>query len=166
MPDRPAADEGFGDFLHLNCRLNAGENAALFEGVLERQGVDHGRQHPHVVAADAVHPGRAYRDPSDNVAAADRCGDLNSDRMQFGNFLRDAGRHGRVHAEALAAHESFTAQFEQNAPESGFCLGMICFHEASFEITRRQYQALFRVRTPTSRRRRYSPSLYRTKRRT
>ena len=58
---RDRADIGLGKFLHFDGRLYAGGDAQVFQRVLQRQRVDGGRQHPHVVGVDAIH---AYANPS------------------------------------------------------------------------------------------------------
>ncbi len=79
MADRPSLDERFGNLLHLDGRLNAGHDAAVFEGALEGQAVDHGGQHPHVIGGGPVHTAGAGFDPAEDVPAADNDAELNAE---------------------------------------------------------------------------------------
>ena len=92
MADCPAANERFGDFLHFDRRLDAGEDAPFFERILQRQRIDDRGQHPHVIAADTVHSGGADGDAADDIAAADRCGHLDARSRGFPRFPRRYGR--------------------------------------------------------------------------
>ena len=58
-------------------------DAQLLERILQRQRVDHGRQHAHIVAADAIHACRAHGDATNDIAAADRRRHLDADRVKF-----------------------------------------------------------------------------------
>src|SRR2546425_214428 len=55
MPHGAASDVGLGQLLHADRRHHPGIDALLFEDVLQRQGVDHGREHAHVVGGHAIH---------------------------------------------------------------------------------------------------------------
>jgi len=57
MSHRPPANVRFGNRLHFDGRLHAGDHPLLFEGVLHRHAVHHRGQHPHVVGAGPIHPG-------------------------------------------------------------------------------------------------------------
>ena len=63
---------------HRHRALHASVEADAFHGRLQRQRVDHRRQHPHVVGGGAVHPARAGRDAAEDVAAADDDGGLDT----------------------------------------------------------------------------------------
>src|SRR5207247_9836407 len=54
VADGTPPDEGFGDFPDLDGRHHARLGPALFERVLQRHGIDDGREHPHMVADHAV----------------------------------------------------------------------------------------------------------------
>ena len=89
MPHRAAPDVRLGDRVHRDRRLHAAGDADSLERVLERQRVDDGRQHPHVVGRGAVHPGRLVGLAAPDVSAADHDGE----RDAVGVDLRDLARH-------------------------------------------------------------------------
>jgi hypothetical protein len=77
--------------LHLDRRQHARVRAARFQRVLQRQRVDHRRQHPHVVGVRAVHARRAA--PED-VAAADHQRDLDAQAVDVDQLVGDLGQRG------------------------------------------------------------------------
>ena len=87
------------------------------ERVLQRERVDHGGEHAHVVGAGAVHaPGRARHAPPD-VAATDDDRDLDAELgARLGQLLGDALHDGGVDAEVDGAvGERLTRQLEDDA---------------------------------------------------
>ena len=87
----------------------------VLERVLQRQRVDHGRQHAHVVGGRAIHAARAGGQAAEDVAAADHDRGLDAERLDLGDVLRDARRHGRIDAVGLVAHQGFAGQFQKNS---------------------------------------------------
>ena len=55
VSDRTEPDVGLGELLHGDRRLDSGRDTGLLEGVADRQGVDHGGEHPHVVGRGRIH---------------------------------------------------------------------------------------------------------------
>ena len=53
--------------------------------------------------------------PAEDVAAADDDGGLHAQRLDRGDFVRDAGGDRRVDAVGLVAHQGFTRQLQQDA---------------------------------------------------
>jgi hypothetical protein len=51
--------------------------------------------------------------------------------MDFGYFFGNSGCQGRIHPEALIAHERFTAQLEQQSLESRLLLRITFLHASS-----------------------------------
>ena len=115
MADGAPPDERLGHGAHLDRRDDARDDAVLFEGVLERERVDHGREHAHVVGGRAVHPARARGDAPEDVAAADHHRRLCAHRLDFADLVRDLRGHGRIDPVALVAHERFAGQLEKDA---------------------------------------------------
>ena len=115
VADGAAADERLGDGAHLDRRHHARDDVLLLERVLQRERVDHRRQHAHVVGGGAIHAARAGRDAAEDVAAADDDRDLDTHRLDFGDVFRDLRRHGRVDAVGLLAHQGFAGKFQENA---------------------------------------------------
>ena len=95
---RAAADVGLGDLGDRDRRLHPRRDALLLERVLERQRVEHGREHPHVVAGRPVHPPRRRRQPAVDVAAADDDRHLDPAAVDRRDLLRD-----RLHALGVGA---------------------------------------------------------------
>ena len=91
------------------------DDALLLERVLQRQRVDHRRQHAHVVGGRAVHAARAGGDAAEDVAAADDDGGLDAHALDFGDVLGDLRRDGRIDAVGLLAHQGFAGEFEEDA---------------------------------------------------
>ena len=94
-------------------------HALLLERVLQRQRVDHRRQHAHVVGGGAVHAARAGGDAAEDVAAADDDGGLDAHALDLGDVLGDLRRDGRVDAVGLLAHQGFAGEFEEDALVGG-----------------------------------------------
>ena len=76
VPHGPTADVRLGNLGHLDGGHDAGRLGHLLEGVLQRQGVDDGGEHPHVVGVGPVHAFARSRVPPPDVAAPDHDGDL------------------------------------------------------------------------------------------
>ena len=88
--------------------------SALLERVLQRQGVDHRGEHPHVVAGHPVDALVAGRDAADDVAAADHDRQLDAEPVDLGDLVGDPARPPRLDAEALRAHQGLAGELEQH----------------------------------------------------
>ena len=119
VADGAAADERLGDRAHLDRGHDARHHALLLERVLQRQGVDDGGEHAHVVGGGAVHAARAGGDAAEDVAAADDDGGLDAHALDLGDVLGDLRGDGRVDAVGLRAHQGFAGEFEEDAFVSG-----------------------------------------------
>jgi hypothetical protein len=64
--------------VHLDGAHDAAVHFVALEAVLEREGVDDGGQHAHVVCLRAVHAARRTGEAAEDVAAADDDGDLDA----------------------------------------------------------------------------------------
>ena len=115
VADGAAADERLGDRAHLDGGHDARDDALLLERVLQREGVDDGRQHAHVVGRRAVHAAGAGRQAAEDVAAADDDGGLDAEALDLADVARDARGDRRIDAELLLAHEGFAGQLEERA---------------------------------------------------
>ena len=91
------------------------DDALLFERVLQRQRVDDGRQHAHVVGGRPIHPAGAGGHAAEDVAAADDDGRLDAHALDFGHVLRDLGGDIGIDAVGLFAHEGFAGDFEEDS---------------------------------------------------
>ena len=68
-----------------------------------REGVDHGREHPHVVALRAVHPRAGALEAAEDVPAADDDADLHAEGVDLGELGGRGADDGAVDAEAPVA---------------------------------------------------------------
>jgi hypothetical protein len=116
---RTAADVGLGDLGDRDRRLHAGERAGLLERVLQRQPVQHGGQHAHVVAGRPVHALGGAGQPTVDVAAPDDDRDLDAAIVGLLHLPRDRRDAVRIGAVVEVAHERLARQLEQDAAEGG-----------------------------------------------
>ena len=76
MPHRPVADIRLRDLIHRDGGLDPHDTAELFERVRKPQGVDGGREHPHMVRSGPVHA--AARPSPPEIASAHHDRDLDA----------------------------------------------------------------------------------------
>ena len=112
---RAAADVRLGDLGDRDRRLHPGRDVLLLERVLERQRVEHRREHPHVVAGRAVHAPCAAAQSAVDVAAADDDRDLDAAPVDGGDLAGD-----RLHARGIGAvlelaHQRLARELQQHA---------------------------------------------------
>ena len=115
MADGAASDERLGDGAHLDRGDDARHDALLLERVLQRERVDHGAEHPHVVGGRAVHAARARGDAAEDVAAADHDRGLDAHALDLGDVARDLRRNRGIDPVVLFAHQGFAGEFEEDA---------------------------------------------------
>src|ERR1017187_130981 len=116
MAYRAAPDERLGNRAHFDGGLHPRVHVVLFQCVLQRQRVDHGGQHPHVIARGAVEAVLARRQPAKDVAAADDDGQLDIQLLDVLDFPGDrvAGLGGN--AVLAGAEQRLAAQLQHHAP--------------------------------------------------
>ena len=108
-------DVGLRDLPDLDGRLDARGDVRLLEGVLEGKAVDHGRQHPHVVALRAIHPLARPLEPAEDVAAPDDYAALDPERVYVGELRGEAPEDVRRDAEPpRRSAERLSAQLEDD----------------------------------------------------
>ena len=115
MAHGAAADVGLGDLVHLDGGHDAAEEAELFDGVLERDGVDDGGEHAHVVGGDAVHVDGLLGDSAEEVSAADDDADLAAEGVDGGDFGGYFVDEDGVDAEAFTSGQGFAGDFEEDS---------------------------------------------------
>ena len=91
----------------------------VLERVLQREGVDHRREHAHVVGGRAVHAARARREAAKQVAAADDDRGLHAELLDFADLLCDLCGDGGVDPEVLLAHQGFAGELQEDAMVDG-----------------------------------------------
>src|SRR5204862_3352235 len=119
MTDRATPDERFGNRAHFDRGDHARDDAVLFERVLEREGVDHGGKHAHVVSGRTVHAARTRREAAEQIAAADHDADLDTELLYFADFGGDLIGDGGIDPERLFAHQGLAGKFEEYAGVNG-----------------------------------------------
>src|SRR5690606_15626962 len=112
---RAPPDVVLADLVNLDRRHDAGMLVDLLERILQRQRVHHGRQHSHVVAGGAVHPGTREAGTAEDVAAADHDRHLDAHAADLGDLPRDPPDHGRIDAVVELAHERLARELQQYA---------------------------------------------------
>ena len=138
VPDRPAADVRLGDLGCGQRREDAGVRAAPLERVLEREGVQQGREHPRVVRGRAVHALRGGLHAAVDVPRADHDRDLDAraraHRRSPRRSRRSAPGRGRTRCSPISASPESLSSTRWNAGAArrpclgrGNCLG----HSAS-----------------------------------
>jgi len=108
VADRPAADIRLGDLMHLDGAHDAAVEASFFDGILERDGIDDGREHSHVIGRDAVHVDGLLGDSAKEVSPSNDDPDLAAEGVGgcnlFGYFVDKYG----VDTEAAACRQGFS----------------------------------------------------------
>ena len=92
-------------------------NALLLQRVLQRQGVDHGGQHAHVVRGDPIHLARLLGHTAEEIPASDYDRNLHAERMDVCEFSGNFVNAERIDAEALVRRQGLAGEFKQNALE-------------------------------------------------
>ena len=119
VADRAAADVGLGDLGDRDRRLHARVDALLLERVLQRQRVEDGGEHAHVVGGGAVHARRGAGEAAEDVAGADDDRDLDAAIVDLADLARDRLHALEVGAVGEVAHQRLPRQLEQDPLEGG-----------------------------------------------
>ena len=111
----PPPNVRLGDRRHRDGRLHARGLPHPFEHILERQAVDDGGEHAHVVGLGAVHARARARHPPPDVAAAHDDGHLDAELGADLDDLRSQLLDDlAVDAVALVAGECFARNFQED----------------------------------------------------
>src|SRR6185295_274418 len=129
------ADVRLGDLGDRDRRLHACHGADLLERVLQRERVQDGREHAHVVAGGAVHAGRRPLEAAVDVPAADHDRDLHAAVGDELHLSGDCGDPLRVRPVREVPHEGLPRELEQDAPEGGFGHSPPTWKRANLRIT-------------------------------
>jgi hypothetical protein len=117
VADRAPADVRLGDLCDLDRRLDARRCAQPLEAVLQRQRVEHGREHARVVGGRAVHAlGRRGHAPVE-VPGADHDRDLDPVLVDVDDLGRDRLHGLKVDAVLARPHQRLPGQLEEDAME-------------------------------------------------
>ena len=108
-------DVRLGDRFHADRGHDPGIDADALQHVLEREGVDHRRQHAHVVGGDPVESLAAGRGAADDVPAADDQAEPDAQRMDRLDLLGERLDDPEIQAHALLAAQRLAGELEQGA---------------------------------------------------
>ena len=114
MPQGATTQERLGDLANLQCGEHAGDHLALLEGILQRQRVDQGRQHPHVIRGHTVGAPVAEEAAAEDVSTADDQRDLDAEPVDVDDLVRQAVEHGTADAVLRVALQRLPGQFEED----------------------------------------------------
>src|SRR6185312_10752024 len=89
------------------------EEASLFDGVLQGDGVDDGREHTHMVRGNTVHVDGLFGDAAKEVAATDDA-NLAPGGRDFGNFHGNFVDEDGIDAETPARGQCFSGKLEED----------------------------------------------------
>ena len=89
-------------------------HADLFQGVLQRQGIDDGGQHAHLVGGYAVHFPGGGRDAAEDIAPAHHQTDLHAGGGHRSHFHSQFLDTRSIDTESRASGQRFAAELEQD----------------------------------------------------
>ena len=113
-----AADVRLGHLLHVDRREHPRVGAVALERLLHGERVQHGREHPHVVAGRAVHALGRRRHAAVDVAAADHERDLEPARAHVDELARERRRRSCASRPySRRAHQGLAGELQQDALE-------------------------------------------------
>lgn len=116
VPQRPAPDVRLRHLPHLQRRHHPRRDPLPLQRVLQGQGVDHRRQHAHVVALRPVHPGGRALEPTENVAAAHHDPHLHAQVVELCQLAGGQLHDPRVQAKSVGPGQRLAAEFQHDPP--------------------------------------------------
>ncbi len=132
MRKRAAADERLRNFLHADRGQEPGGAAFVLESVLERQAVDHGCRHPHVMGGrflDHVRTARKLR-PRRMFPPPTTIASWTLARRHAGGLPRDLADLVQAQASLAGPAEALARELEHHAAKNGLIGRWAGFHEA------------------------------------
>ena len=103
MANSAAEDKWLGYVFHFNGCLNTGLDADLLERAPQRESVDHGSKHPHVIRRGAIHPAIRRRKTAPDISAADHHCHLDAEIAHLFDAFGNIAYHRRRNVVATAA---------------------------------------------------------------
>ena len=100
MPDRATPDIRLANLVHFDRRHHPAKHVPLLKSILDRQRIDHCRQHPHIVGGDAVHLFGLLRHAPEKVPPTHHNGHFHTHLVNFGQLGCDLVNANRIDAEA------------------------------------------------------------------
>src|ERR1022692_2206037 len=114
VPDRPPRYVRLRHLAHGDRRLDPRLVAELLQHILERETVDHGAEHAHVVGSRPVDTACGQRSAAEHVPAADHDRDLDPEPRRVPDLAREMRYGIRIDTEASAAGEGLAGQLEHD----------------------------------------------------
>ena len=114
MAERATADIRLREFFHSNRRHDAGVEAAAFEDILQRQGIDHRAEHAHVVGGHAIHAHLGELSSAHDVATADDHADADAHVDQRANLVAELTNAIEIETGATLSGEGLAGELQQN----------------------------------------------------
>jgi hypothetical protein len=93
--------------MHLDSRHDTAEEAELFDGVLQGDGVDDSGEHAHVVGRDTIHVDGLLGDAAEEVATADDDADLTAEGVNGCDLRGYLVDENGIDAETAACGQCF-----------------------------------------------------------
>jgi hypothetical protein len=119
VPDSAAPDVGLGDLGDVDRGENACLRAQPLEHVLERERVEHGREHPRIVRGRAVHALGRCSHAAVDVPRPHHDRDLYPAPVHLDDLAGDLLDPRQVEPVFLVAHQGLAGELEEHAPEDG-----------------------------------------------
>ena len=108
MPHRAPPDVRLCNLVHEHRGHHPALHSALFESILQGDGVDHRGQHAHVVRAHAVHLLGLLLYAAEEVPAAHHQADFHAQCMNLRELAGNLGHLFGIQAKAALARKSLT----------------------------------------------------------
>jgi hypothetical protein len=117
VADGAPADVRLGDLLHRDRRLHPGGQVELLQRVLDRERVQHRRDHAHVVGRRPVHADRHALEAPEDVPGAHDDRDVDAAVVGLLHLAGDPGDAHGVDAVGLVPHQRHARELQDDAPE-------------------------------------------------
>src|SRR5205085_4520858 len=97
-------------------------DAELFERILQGQRIDHGRQHPHIIAGSSLDASLAAGKAAENIATTNDDDNLDAQLANFPNLFGHVLDRFGSNAHAAIAAEGLAAQFQEDPAVFGLAV--------------------------------------------
>jgi hypothetical protein len=125
VANRAPSDERLGDRLHRYRRLHARVHAVPFDGGLQRERVNHRREHAHIIGGGVFDARRRDCRPAHDVPAADHHRGLHAQLVDANDLAREVVNRVGVQADPLLPGERLPAEFNQHPSPARRRLGAL-----------------------------------------
>src|SRR5215471_7157927 len=105
--------------MHLDRGLHACHDTLSLKSVLQRQRVEDGPQHTHVVSGGPFHSRSARGNAAEDISTADDHRDFDVESDNGCNFLGKAFEDGGLDAVSLLTGQHLSTDFKEDAPVFG-----------------------------------------------